>query len=106
MRASLQTAAAALLLALGAGAAAAAGADGKTGAPFIAGTTPSQRPDGAPAITEMTKDAAWYAQALTGVEQPYPASLRFLEDQGAWFDPFIRPGMTGPYDIRHWHDGN
>ncbi|MBK6468383.1 MAG: hypothetical protein IPF96_17200 [Rhodobacter sp.] len=71
----------------------------------VAGLTPSMRPDGAPVITTMTKDADWYAKALTGVEPPYPASLRFLEDQGAWHSPFLRPGMTGPYDIRHWHSG-
>ncbi|MFN8684100.1 hypothetical protein ACDP63_23730 [Paracoccus sp. P2] len=71
----------------------------------VAGTAPWERPAGAPVIAEMVKDAAWYALALTGVDQPYPASLRFLEDQGAWFSPFTHPGMTGPYDIRHWHGG-
>jgi hypothetical protein len=71
---------------------------------MVAGLTPSERPAGAPIVTEMPKDAAWYEQALTGVEAPYPASLRFLEDQGAWFSPFLHPGMTGPYDIRHWHE--
>lgn len=70
---------------------------------FVAGVEPSQRPAGAPEITQVAKDAAWYQQALTGVSQPYPASLRFLEDQGNWFDPFMHPGMTGPYDIRNWH---
>lgn len=70
----------------------------------VAGLTPSQRPAAAPVITGMAKDAAWYQQALTGVTAPYPASLSFLEDQGAWFTPFVRPGMTGPYDIRHWHE--
>jgi hypothetical protein len=74
--------------------------------PAIAGLSPSERPAGAPVITEFVKDGAWYAKALTGIEPPYPASLRFLEDQGAWFLPFIRSGMTGPYDIRHWHGGD
>ena len=72
---------------------------------FIAGTTPDQRPAAAPTITDLTKDEGWYAAALRGVEAPFPASLRFLEDQGAWFSPFLHPGMTGPYDIRHWHSG-
>lgn len=45
-------------------------------------------------------------RALTGGEPPYPASLRFLEDQGAWHTPFTHPGMTGPYDIRRWHGGD
>ena len=71
----------------------------------VAGLTPWERPAGAPVIAEMPKDADWYARALTGVEPPYPASLRFLEDQGAWHTPFTHPGMTGPYDIRNWHGG-
>ncbi len=50
-----------------------------------------------------TLDGDWYREALTGVERPYPYSLKFLEDQGAWYTPFNRPGMTGRYDIRHWH---
>lgn len=73
---------------------------------FIAGVHPSERPQGAPVITEMPKDADWYARALTGVEPPYPASLRFLEDQGPWYTPFDHPGMTGPYDIRGWHESD
>lgn len=70
---------------------------------FVAGVEPSMRPAGAPMQTNAAKDAAWYRQALAGVSRPYPASLRFLEDQGAWYSPFNRPGMTGPYDIRNWH---
>ena len=70
----------------------------------IAGVDPAQRPAGAPVITEFPKDAAWYQQALTGIAEPYPGSLRFLEDQGAWYTPFNRPGMPPPYDIRGWHD--
>ena len=69
----------------------------------IAGLEPSMRPAGAPVITIYPKDAAWYGYALTGVSRPYPASLRFLEDQGPWHNPFVRPGMTGRYDIRNWH---
>ncbi len=71
----------------------------------IAGLAPSVRPPSAPILTEYPKNRAWYEAALIGVEQPYPASLRFLEDQGAWFTPFIHPGMTGPYDIRRRHAG-
>lgn len=69
----------------------------------IAGVDPAERPEGAPVITEVQKDAAWYQEALTGISEPYPGSLRFLEDQGAWHTPFNRPGMP-PYDIRGWHD--
>ncbi len=70
---------------------------------FIAGVKPAERPEGAPVIETVTKNAQWYGDALSGVEQPYPYSLRFLEDQGNWFNPFLNPGMTGPYDIRGWH---
>ena len=73
------------------------------GAKFVAGVVPNARPAGAPVIAKMPKDAAWYQSALTGVVPPYPASLRFLEDQGAWYNPFLLPGATGPYDIRNWH---
>lgn len=71
--------------------------------PYIAGTAPSERPAGAPVITEFVQTPAWRAHALTGVLEPLPASLVWLEDQGAWFTPFIHPGMPGPYDIRGWH---
>ena len=69
----------------------------------IAGTAPSVRPAGAPVISEFAKPEGWYSQALHGVERPYPYSLRFLEDQGAWHTPFNRPGMPGPYDLRGWY---
>jgi len=69
----------------------------------VAGTQPSQRPAGAPVIQEVDKPAGWYTRALTGISRPYPASLRFLEDQGDWYTPFNRPGMPGRYDIRGWH---
>ncbi|MEZ5723280.1 MAG: hypothetical protein R3D59_18285 [Paracoccaceae bacterium] len=71
--------------------------------PFIAGVSPWERPANAPVITEYPKDAQWYAEALHGVSEPYPYSLRFLENQGGWFTPFTHPGMSGPYDIRGWH---
>ena len=76
---------------------------GAADSPFIAGIKPDQRPANAPVITEAIKDQAWYAKALTGISQPYPDSLRFLDDQGSWYTPFNRPGMTGRYDIRGWH---
>lgn len=69
----------------------------------IAGTQPSERPAGAPVIRDVQKPEGWYTRALTGISQPYPASLRFLEDQGNWYTPFNHPGMPGPYDIRGWH---
>lgn len=69
----------------------------------VAGLNPDRRPAEAPVISEYPKDGNWYREALTGIERPYPFSLKFLEDQGAWYTPFNRPGMTGRYDIRHWH---
>jgi len=69
----------------------------------IAGVNPHQRPVGAPVISALQKDGAWYQRALTGISQPYPHSLRFLEDQGNWHTPFNRPGMPPPYDIRGWY---
>ena len=71
--------------------------------PFIAGTAPSVRPNGAPTITEFRPDAAWTTRALSGVSEPYPASLGFLRDQGPWFTPFIHPGFSDQYDLRAWH---
>ena len=72
-------------------------------APYIAGVQPDQRPAGAPKIETHQKSADWLANATRGVEQPHPESLKFLADQGAWYTPFIRPGMLDRYDIRHWH---
>ena len=69
----------------------------------IAGTDPSQRPVAAPQIVIIERPGAWYTAALHGVSRPYPYSLQFLEDQGNWHTPFIRPGMQGRYDIRGWH---
>lgn len=69
----------------------------------IAGLKPDQRPEGAPVISESLKPKGWYDEALTGVTRPYPKSLEFLVNQGAWFSPFLHPGMTGPYDLRGWH---
>ena len=70
---------------------------------FVAGTTPDQRPANAPAIAAVEHDRAWYEHALTGVIPPYPNSLLFLDNQGNWYTPFTRPGMTGRYDVRGWH---
>ena len=71
--------------------------------PPIAGVAPDRRPEGAPVITEVVRDKAWYVRALHGIEPPYPPSLWFLDDQGNWYTPFIHPGVPAPYDIRRWH---
>lgn len=77
-----------------------------TGAAFVAGLAPYQRPEGAPAIRKFAADAAWRSGALTGIGAPVPASLGFLDHQGAWYTPFNHPGMPGYYDLRHWHQGD
>jgi hypothetical protein len=69
----------------------------------IAGLTPYQRPAGAPTVTTYTLSAEATTKALHGVSEPIPPSLSFLRNQGAWYNPFLQPGMTGPYDIRAWH---
>jgi len=70
---------------------------------YVAGIAPDARPAHAPMQTQYGKSKEWYCRALTGIAQPYPNSLRFLDDQGGWYSPFIVAGMTGPYDIRNWH---
>ena len=70
--------------------------------PAISGLLPDRRPE-APQIKSVTRSDAWYARALTGVDQPYPWSLQFLYVQGNWHSPFVEPGMSGRYDIRGWH---
>lgn len=86
------------VLALLAGAAGAAQSEG-----FVAGTAPDRRPEGAPSITTFAKGEQWMAGARAGISDPLPPSLKFLDDQGAWFTPFTHPGMPGPYDIRGLH---
>jgi hypothetical protein len=68
---------------------------------FVSGVHPDRRPEGAPTITEMKKDAAWEAKYLFGVTPPAPTTLG-LKDQGAWYTPFSRRGMHPPYDPRGW----
>ena len=70
--------------------------------PIIAGLSPQNRPVGAPRIIGFVPPEGWHAQALRGIEGT-PPPLRFLADQGAWYTPFDRPGMPGPYDLRGWH---
>ena len=72
----------------------------------IAGIKPYERMAGAPKVAAENQDAAWQANALKGVSQPYPVNVtNFLKDQGNWHNPFLRPGMPSYYDIRGWHKG-
>ena len=81
---------------------AAPAAEAAAAGPYIAGLAPYQRPADAPTITEFSPSEGWRAQMLHGVTEPAPPHLG-LEDQGAWYTPFNRSGMTGPYDLRQWH---
>lgn len=69
----------------------------------IAGIAPGARPADAPIIGQFSPDIDWRTHALRGVTEPVPKSLGFLDSQGAWYTPFIRPGMLGRYDLRSWH---
>lgn len=70
--------------------------------PAIAGLAPYERPAAAPRLTSAPPVDRQHA--LWGVTAPVPQSIeKFLKDQGGWFNPFLRPGMTGPYDLRGWH---
>lgn len=69
----------------------------------VAGLVPNARPKNAPIVRTFAPVAEWRKQALTGISEPYPSSLAFLDSQGNWYSPFDRPGMTGPYDLRGWH---
>jgi hypothetical protein len=71
-------------------------------AAFVAGLSPWQRPAAAPVLT-TTPHEAIKTSGLHGIAQPIPPSLSFLDHQGAWYTPFNRAGMTGPYDLRGWH---
>jgi hypothetical protein len=64
---------------------------------------PTMRPANAPAIREFKQTPDWRQNALRGISEPIPASLKFLNDQGAWYTPFDRAGMPGYYDLRQLH---
>ena len=81
-------------------------ASAASGAGFVAGLAPQQRPEAAPVVTRVNHDDAWRARALTGISAPLPASLRFLDNQGAWYTPFNHPGAPGYYDLRQWFGAN
>ena len=67
-----------------------------------AGTMPDRRPPGAPSITDNRRGPDWSRNYHHGIEQPLPGHLG-AADQGAWYTPFNRAGMTAPYDLRGWH---
>lgn len=71
--------------------------------PYVAGTKPDQRPANAPHLATYNQTPELLAKATAGISQPLPPTLKFLNDQGAWYTPFNRPGMPGLYDIRGLH---
>lgn len=71
---------------------------------FVAGLVANQRPANAPTIREFTPGNLRRKQMLTGISEPLPASLAFIDDQEAWYTPFNQPGIPGYYDLRNWHD--
>lgn len=79
-------------------------ADAGTAPPeFVAGLEPSRRPTAAPVQREAVRAPDWRDRAMRGIGEP-TAGLRFIEDQGGWYTPFVLPGMTDRYDLRGWHD--
>lgn len=68
---------------------------------FVSGLRPDRRPEGFPSIS--VSPPVDVAAALTGIPAADPAAFGWLASQGAWFTPFVRPGMPGPYDVRGWH---
>jgi hypothetical protein len=65
----------------------------------VAGFTPYQRPANAPTlVVSPVLDAK---QALHGVSAPFPESLKFLSDQGRWFNPFKHPGIARREFLAH-----
>lgn len=68
----------------------------------VGGVTPSERPAGLPHIAVTGFTPFGRALLLRGISEPYPPHLG-IEDQGGWYTPFSRPGMTHPYDIRGLH---
>lgn len=69
----------------------------------VAGLAPFERPAGAPVVRNVARTPEWRAKVTHGIAQPLPSGLAFLNDQGAWYNPFVQPGMPGYYDIRGWH---
>ena len=71
------------------------------GGGFVAGIQPDRRPDSFPRVAQVPQRDL--AVALRGIDGGTSDAFGWLASQGAWFTPFTRPGMTGPYDLRGWH---
>ncbi len=75
----------------------------QTAAPPVAGLAPDERPEGAPRITTLAVDNALKQQRLHGISLPWPGNVERIAEQGAWYSPMFRPGLTGRYDLRGLH---
>mgnify|MGYP001237767044 CR=1 FL=1 len=79
------------------------GAGSDTAPPeFVAGLDPSRRPAAVPTLTAAARPPGWRERAVYGIGEP-TTGLRFVDDQGGWYTPFMLPGMTDRYDLRGWH---
>jgi hypothetical protein len=83
----------------------AAGAAAQTGG-YVAGLQPDRRPDAAPQLAEVARTPQQLAHALYGIEAPIPGNVALIAATGNWWVPLRHPGMTGPYDLRGWHNAN
>ena len=73
---------------------------------FVAGLEPYQRPTSAPVIQEFVPSTDWRSRFMSGIDEPIPTNLDFIDSQGAWYTPFNQPGMPGYYDLRNLHQGS
>lgn len=70
----------------------------------VGGLEPSKRPGGAPVISAYEPAEQARARLEAGVSEPVPESVgKMIEQQEAWYTPFARPGMPGPYDLLGRH---
>ncbi|MDR0274866.1 MAG: hypothetical protein LBI48_05935 [Burkholderiaceae bacterium] len=72
---------------------------------YVAGLHPDRRPDAVPQLEEAARTPDQLERALRGIEKPVPGNVASIAATGNWWVPLRRPGMTGPYDLRGWHEG-
>lgn len=69
----------------------------------VAGLKPDRRPEGAPVVQPVPVNAATKSARLAGISEPWPGNVERIAEQGPWYSPMFRPGLTGPYDLRGLH---
>jgi hypothetical protein len=73
---------------------------------YVAGLQPDQRPAGAPPpTTQVNLTPDQLSRALRGIEGPPPGNVEAIAATGSWWVPLRAAGMTPPYDLREWHQG-